>query len=108
MNRYLVECCANAIQSAIDGELGGANRVEFCANLEVGGISPSREDIQKAKKLLNIPLHVLIRLRSGDFIYSQNELSKILSDIQFCKTVGCEGVVIGVLKNGSINIKQTQ
>ena len=49
MNHYLVECCANTIHSAIDGELGRANRVEFCTTLEVGGITPSREDIQKAK-----------------------------------------------------------
>ena len=68
MNHYLVECCANSIQSAIQAELGGANRIELCANLEVGGITPSRENIQKAKGLLNIPLYILIRPRDGNFI----------------------------------------
>ncbi|MBT5616014.1 MAG: copper homeostasis protein CutC, partial [Flavobacteriales bacterium] len=45
MNDYLVECCANSIQSAMQGKLGGANRIELCTNLEVGGMTPSREDI---------------------------------------------------------------
>jgi copper homeostasis protein len=109
MNHYLIECCANSIQSAINGEKGGSNRIELCADLELGGLTPRRKDILKTKKVLNIPIYVLIRPRGGDFIYSQNELSKMLSDIQFCKTVRCEGVVIGALKkNGSINIKQTK
>ena len=108
MNHYLIECCANSIQSAINGEKGGANRIELCANLELGGLTPHREDILKTKKVLNIPIYVLIRPRDGDFVYSQNELSKMLSDIQFCKKIGCDGVVIGALnKNGSIHIEQT-
>jgi copper homeostasis protein len=109
MNHYLIECCANSIQSAINGEKGGANRIELCTDLELGGVTPQRKDILKTKKVLNIPICVLIRPRGGNFVYSQNELSKILSDIQFCKTIGCEGVVIGALKkNGSINMKQTE
>tara|TARA_X000000368_G_C23050530_1_gene721183 strand:- start:634 stop:855 length:222 start_codon:yes stop_codon:yes gene_type:complete len=59
MNHYSLEsleCCANFVKSTIKGELGGANRAEFCANLEVGGITPLRENIQKAKELLNTPL----------------------------------------------------
>jgi len=108
MNQYLVECCANSIQSAINGEKGGANRIELCANLELGGLTPRRKDILKTKKILSIPIYVLIRPRGGDFVYSQNELSKMLSDIQFCKKIGCDGVVIGTLnKNGSIHIEQT-
>ena len=109
MNHYFVECCANSVKSTIKGELGGANRVELCANLEVGGITPSRENIQKAKGLLNIPLHILIRPRAGNFIYTSKEILQMINDIQFCKTVGCEGVVIGALhKNGSINTEQTR
>ena len=108
MNHYLIECCANSIKSAINGEKGGSNRIEICANLELGGLTPQREDILKTKKALSIPIYVLIRPRGGDFVYSQNELSKMLSDIQFCKKIGCDGVVIGTLnKNGSIHIEQT-
>lgn len=107
MNHYSVECCANSVKSTIKGELGGANRVELCANLEVGGITPSRENIQKAKGLLNIPLYILIRPRAGNFIYTSKEILQMIDDIQFCKKVGCDGVVIGMLKeDGSINKEQ--
>ena len=109
MNHYLIECCANSIQSAIQAELGGANRVELCANLEVGGITPLREDITTLIKSVSIPIRILIRPRAGDFIYSKDEMMQMLTDIQFCKTIGCEGVVIGVLtKEGGINMNQTK
>ena len=109
MNHYSVECCSNSVQSAIQGMLGGANRVELCANLEVGGITPSRQDIQKVKGLLDIPLHILIRPRAGNFTYTESEILQIIADIQFCKNIGCDGVVIGALNtNGSINKVQTQ
>jgi copper homeostasis protein len=107
MNHYFVECCANSVQSGIQGALGGANRIELCSNLESGGITPLREDIQKAKKLLTIPVHILIRPRAGDFVYTRKEILHMIDDIQFCKKVGCDGVVIGMLKkDGSINKEQ--
>jgi len=109
VNRYSVECCANSVKSTLKGELGGANRVELCANLEVGGITQSRENIQKAKGLLNIPLYILIRPRAGNFIYTSKEILQMIDDIQFCKKAGCNGVVIGMLKkDGSINKEQSK
>ncbi len=109
MNHYLVECCANSIQSAIQGELGGANRIELCSNLEIGGVTPSRKEIATLITSINIPVRILIRPRAGNFIYSENELLQMIADIQFCKTIGCEGVVIGILhKDGSINKEQTK
>ena len=56
MNYFLVECCANSVASAINGVIGGANRIELCTDLEVGGLTPKRDDIFQAKKKLNIPL----------------------------------------------------
>ena len=109
MNHYLVECCANSVQSGIQGALGGANRIELCSNLESGGITPLREDVAILITSISIPIRILIRPRAGDFIYSEDELIQMLADIQFCKTIGCEGVVIGVLtKEGGINMNQTQ
>ena len=72
MNDFLVECCANSVQSAINGQIGGANRIELCTHLEVGGITPCKEEIIKTKKILHIPIRILIRPRAGDFIYSEN------------------------------------
>ena len=109
MNHYLVECCANSIQSAIQGELGGANRIELCSNLEIGGLTPSREDIAALIERVKIPVRILIRPKAENFIYTEPELLQIISDIQFCKNIGCEGVVIGALNtNGSINKEQTK
>ena len=109
MNNLLIECCANSVQSAINGAKGGANRIELCSNLALGGLTPKHEDIINAKEKLTIPLHILIRPREGSFIYTDDELNQILTDITFCKNVGCAGVVIGSLNiNGSINKKQTK
>ena len=109
MNQYLVECCANSVQSAINGEKGGANRIELCRDLELGGLTPKRSDIIKIITSINIPFYVLIRPRVGNFIYTENEHLQMINEIQFCKTNGCEGIVIGALhKNGSINIEQTK
>ena len=100
----MIECCANSIKSAINGEKGGAHRIELCKNLEFGGITPSKQEIIQAKKLLKIKLHILIRPRAGNFIYSSNEMQKIIEDIKFCKKANCDGVVIGALKkDGSID-----
>jgi len=109
MNDYLVECCANSIQSAMQGELGGATRIELCTNLEVGGMTPSREDIATLMERINIPIRILIRPKAGNFIYTDPELLQIISDIHFCKNIGIEGVVIGALNmNGSVNKEQTK
>jgi copper homeostasis protein len=75
----------------------GADRIEFCANYSLGGITPNHHDILKAKELLNIPLHVIIRPRGGDFNYSQNEIELMKKDIEFCKANSVDGVVFGVL-----------
>lgn len=109
MNDFLVECCANSVQSAINGQIGGANRIELCTHLEVGGITPAKEEIIKARKVLSIPIRLLIRPRSGDFVFSENEFLQMISDIDFCKKLGYEGVVIGALhEDGSINKEQTK
>ena len=109
MSLFLIECCANSLQSAINGEIAGVNRIELCNNLESGGLTPSKKEIKKALQILNIPLRILIRPRIGNFIFSRKEQLQMISDIQFCKKIGCEGVVIGALnKDNSINIEQTK
>ena len=109
MNFFSIECCANSFQSAINGQVGGANRIELCRNLELGGLTPSKEEIKKTLKILNIPVRILIRPRSGNFLFSKKELLEMISNIKFCRSIGCEGVVIGALnKDHSINIEQTE
>ncbi|WDF69829.1 copper homeostasis protein CutC [Sphingobacterium oryzagri] len=92
-----LEICSNSSHSAVQAQLGGASRVEFCQNLENGGITPSYAQIKRARNLLSIGMHVLIRPRGGDFVYSQAEFEEMELDIAFCKEAGCDGIVTGIL-----------
>lgn len=93
----LLEICANSYQSAINAEKAGANRVELCVELAVGGITPSYGFLKKTAKRLSIPIHVLIRPRSGDFTYSDDEFEIMKENIILCKKLGVSGIVSGIL-----------
>ncbi|AVR45258.1 copper homeostasis protein CutC [Christiangramia fulva] len=94
----LVEVCANSLESAINAEKAGADRIELCSELGVGGITPSYGLLQQVMEEVTIPVHVLIRPRSGDFSYSEAEFRVMLKDIEFCKSIGVKGIVSGALK----------
>lgn len=103
----VLEICAAGIHSALNAQAAGADRIELCENLEGGGITPSHGLIRRARMLLSIPIHVLIRPRSGDFIYSDHELEIMNDDIAFCKSSGINGVVLAVLKSdGTIDTER--
>ena len=105
----IVEICANSFESALAAEKGGAHRMELCTQLALGGITPSHQLIKKVITELSIPVHVLIRPRKGDFCYSEPEINTMISDIEFCKKTGCQGVVSGVLTSENrINIVATK
>lgn len=93
----IVEVCANSYESALNAKKAGADRVELCVELAVGGITPSHGLIKKVKGEIDIPINVLIRPRSGNFTYSDTEFDIIKQDILFCKELGCNGIVSGVL-----------
>jgi copper homeostasis protein len=95
--RVQVEICVGDIASAIAAESGGADRIELCDNLYVGGTTPSAGMIAESCRRLTIPVHVLIRPRAGDFIYSEPEIAAMRHDINLAKTLGAAGVVIGAL-----------
>lgn len=101
-----VEICANSFDSALAAQQGGADRIELCTELSVGGLTPSHGLIEKVVNELQIPVHVLIRPRSGNFTYTEAELDVMLRDIDFCKKLGCVGIVSGALHpDNSIAIK---
>ncbi|MBJ2176383.1 copper homeostasis protein CutC [Aureibaculum sp. A20] len=104
-----IEICANSYQSAVNAEASGADRIELCSELAVGGITPSYGLIIKIKQDLRIPVHVLIRPRSGDFTYSNADFEVMKQDIVLCKNLGCEGVVSGVLNtDNTIDLERTK
>jgi copper homeostasis protein len=108
LKKSILEVCTNSIQSTINAVKAGAKRVELCSNLEQGGTTPSAGMILVTTKL-DIDIFVLIRPRTGDFLYTETEYETIKSDVIFCKENGCEGVVVGFLtKEGTVDKKRTQ
>lgn len=101
----LIEVCANSVESAVKAQEGGAYRVELCAGIPEGGTTPSYGEIAVARKLLtHARLHVIIRPRGGDFLYSPLEEEIMAHDIDMATRLGADGVVIGCLKaDGSID-----
>ncbi len=92
-----IEICVGDVESAIAAEAGGADRVELCDNLAVGGTTPSAGTIAEAVRWLSIPVHVLIRPRAGDFVHGERELAVIRRDIEAARALGVAGVVLGLL-----------
>ena len=104
-----IEICANSYQSAINAEKAGAHRIELCAELALGGITPSYGLLKKVLSDLTIPVRVLIRPRSGDFTFSDVEFDIMKENIKLCKELGAAGIVSGVLHlNNSIDLERTQ
>lgn len=95
---YKFEICANSVESCVEAQRGGANRVELCAGIPEGGTTPSYGDIVLARKVLDTTkLHVIIRPRGGDFLYSDLEREIMLEDVRTARRLGVDGVVFGVL-----------
>ena len=104
--RSKIEICANSVESAVKAQEGGAYRVELCAGIPEGGTTPSFGDIRMARQLLQTTkLHVIIRPRGGDFLYSKLELDIMLHDIKVARQLGADGVVFGCLTaDGNVDV----
>lgn len=105
MKKYQFEVCANSVESCLAAQTGGANRVELCAGIPEGGTTPSYGEISMAREILDTTrLHVIIRPRGGDFLYSPIEVKTMLKDIEIARKLGVDGVVFGCLtSNGEID-----
>ncbi len=101
-----VEVCVTSVASARIAQNAGADRLELCSELAVGGITPSPGLLQGIREAVEIPVHVLIRPRSGDFVYSEEEFLQMIRDIEYCNRLGYEGYAIGcLLPDGSTDLK---
>lgn len=108
-SKFILEICANSVQSAIMAQKGGANRVELCNNIYEGGTTPSFGTIKIAREKLNIDLNIIIRPRGGDFIYSDIEFETMKNDIDIAKKLNIDGIVIGLLNtDGTIDKNRTR
>lgn len=100
--------CFN-LESALIAQKAGADRVELCADISVGGTTPTIEMIQQACKNLSIDLFVMIRPRGGNFVYSELELEQMVSEIKTIKKLGVNGFVFGILDvDKTVNIEQNK
>ncbi len=107
-NKKIEIACFN-LESATLAQKAGADRVELCANISVGGTTPSIEIIQQARKNLSIDLYVMIRPRGGNFVYSELELDQMKSEIETIKKLDVNGFVFGILnEDKTINIEQNK
>ena len=104
----LLEVCVDSVASVVAAEQGGAQRVELCGSLADGGITPSAGLMAMARKRVALPLHVLIRPRTGDFCYSPEEFEVMKRDIVLAKQLGANGVALGVLlPNRRVDVQRT-
>lgn len=93
----LVEACVDSLRSAREAAGGGAGRLELCQSLTEGGTTPSWGLLAEVREQVALPLHVLIRPRGGDFLYSEDETAVMLRDIAAARGLGADGVVLGAL-----------
>jgi copper homeostasis protein len=105
----LKEVCVETLQEAVLAEKRGVNRIELCSDLHLDGLTPSFELMKEACSVLKIPVMVMIRPRAGNFVYVEEEISRMKSEIDLAKEAGAAGVVFGLLTPGNkIDKKNTQ
>lgn len=101
----ILEVCVDSYTSMITAKKAGADRIELCSALNIGGLTPSYGLMKKAKELKDIEVFIMIRPRSGDFLYDDNEIETMKSDIILAKEMGFQGIVTGILlSDGKIDI----
>ncbi len=108
MNNFIIEIATSDFTSSLAAANGGADRIELCDNLAEGGTTQSKAVIKHCREKLDLQLFPIIRPRGGDFLYSDEEFEIMYNDIELCKELNCDGVVIGLLKtDGSVDIERT-
>ncbi len=107
--RFLLEISIETVEAAQAAQRGGADRLELCADLSIGGVTPSIEVMRTVREQLRIPVFAIIRPRGGDFVYSKAEFAEMKRSIGEAKQAGMDGVVLGILtKDRLVDIERTR
>lgn len=103
----ILEVCAFHVESCIIAERAGAKRVELCDNPIEGGTTPSYGTVKLAREKITIDLYPILRPRSGNYFYTDDEFEILLSDIRMCRELGCNGISVGIQKiDGGIDVER--
>src|SRR5271155_3467097 len=105
---FLFELCAESLEAARAAQSGGADRLELCEQLSIAGVTPSATLLDAVLAEVSIPVHVLIRPRGGNFVYSAAEFQQMRQEIAQAKSAGAAGIAVGILlPNGQVDVKRT-
>lgn len=105
----LLEICVESVEAALAAGRGGANRIELCAKLSVGGVTPSIEMMRTAREQIPLPIFAMIRPRAGNFVYTSSEFSEMKNSIAVAKASRMDGMVLGILnENRMVDVERTR
>ena len=105
----LLEISVETAEAAIAAERGGAQRIELCTQLRLGGLTPGEELMRRVRESVKVPVFAMIRPRSGDFVYSGEEFAQMRRDIATAQRIGIDGVVLGVLtRDRKVDVARTR
>lgn len=104
-----LEVCVDSVESALAAQNGGADRIELCANLIIGGTTPTESLFRVVRRVVDLPIHVMVRSRYGDFLYTDYEYEVMLDNIRAFRALGVDGIVTGFLRtDGSLDTSRMQ
>ena len=105
----MFELCADSLEAAKTAQAGGADRLELCEDLAISGVTPNDALLDATLKAVTIPVHVLIRPRGGDFVYTEAEFELMRKQVKHVKAAGAAAVAIGVLlSDGRVDVERTR
>lgn len=109
LTQLLLEITVESLDSALAAERGGADRVELCAELAVGGVTPTVAAMRRVHEELDIPVFPIIRPRAGNFVYNESEFAAMKRDISVARDLGMDGVALGILRpDRTVDVERTQ
>ena len=106
---YILEVCADSVQSAVSAWEGGADRIELCSGLVIGGLSPSPALFKQVRRYTDLKIRTLLRPRFGDFCYDDYEFQTLKEEVEMFRELGADGVVIGMLNpDGTLDMERME
>ena len=107
--KFTLEISVETLEGALAAERGGADRIELCGDLSVGGVTPGVDLVRTVRAQIRIPLFMMIRPRAGDFVFTEREFEMMKRSMVEAKKSGADGVVLGILnKDRRVDIERTR